>query len=384
MINLFDGKYAFLSNFYEVPLWFGGIRYPHSEGAFQAQKTLDENHRKLIATMTPGQSKREGRRVALRPDWEAVKENVMYRVCWAKFTQNPELAKLLLETGNEELVEGNTWGDRTWGKVNGEGLNLLGQILMRIRAEIRELYEAEGRTVENIIEWIRQYFKDNGTDATKAVIGISGGKDSSIVAALCVKALGKDRIVGVLMPQGEQHDIDCSRNLVNFLGIPSVTINIGDTVNTLQNEIKNANVDLTEQAVINTPARIRMTTLYAVSACVGGRVANTCNKSEDYVGYSTKFGDSAGDFSPLSDLTVTEVLKIGDILGLPYELVHKTPIDGLCGKTDEENLGFSYKILDEYINNPEILAENPELKNKIDQMHRRNLHKLNPMPIFKK
>ena len=129
---------------------------------------------------------------------------------------------------------------------------------------------------------------------------------------------------------------------------------------------------------------MRMAVLYAVSGSLGGRVANTCNLSEDYVGYATKFGDGAGDFSPLSNLTVTEILKIGDALGLPYELVHKTPIDGLCGKTDEENLGFSYKTLDEYINNPHSLDDNPQLKLKIDQMHSRNLHKLNPMPAFNK
>lgn len=237
------------------------------------------------------------------------------------------------------------------------------------------------KVIEDITEWIKKYFEENGTLDTKAVLGISGGKDSSIAAALCVKALGKDRVIGVLMPQGEQADIDCSRKLVEFLGIENYTINIGSTVNALLDEIS-ADMTLTRQAEINTPARIRMTTVYAVAACMNGRVVNTCNLSEDWIGYSTKFGDSAGDFSPLSDLTVTEVVKIGDALGLPYELVHKVPIDGLSGKTDEENFGFTYEILDKYIRGELDLADNPELKAKIDSMNARNQHKLKLMPKF--
>ena len=228
------------------------------------------------------------------------------------------------------------------------------------------------------VEWIRDFFEKNGKDCN-AVLGISGGKDSSVAAALCVKALGKDRVVGVLMPQGEQPDIDCSRMLVDFLGIENYTINIGDTVSALTAEISDK-LTFTEQAKINTPSRIRMTTLYAVAACIGGRVVNTCNLSEDWVGYSTKFGDSAGDFSPLSDLTVTEILQVGDALGLPYELVHKVPIDGLCGRTDEDNLGFTYAVLDRYIRTGEI--DDEETKALIDRKHKANLFKLQLMPSF--
>ena len=237
------------------------------------------------------------------------------------------------------------------------------------------------KTAKDVINWVKKWFEENGSPATCAVVGISGGKDSSLTAAVCVEALGKDRVIGVLMPQGEQADIAYSRLLVDTLGIKSYTINIGDTVSTFMNELSK-HIEPTQQAVINTPARIRMTTLYAVAACVGGRVANTCNLSEDWVGYSTKFGDAAGDFSPLSDLTVTEVLQIGDYLGLPKELVHKVPIDGLCGKTDEENLGFTYAELDRYIRGLTDLSDKPELKEKIDRMHRNNLHKLRLMPKF--
>ncbi|MBP0974379.1 MAG: NAD(+) synthase [Oscillospiraceae bacterium] len=236
-------------------------------------------------------------------------------------------------------------------------------------------------TLDRLVNWVKVYFEENATPETKAVIGISGGKDSSIAAAVCVKALGKDRVLGVLMPQGEQADIDCSKLLVETLGIEHKIINIGETVSTFMAELSK-HIEPTQQAIINTPARIRMTTLYAVAACVGGRVVNTCNLSEDWVGYSTKFGDAAGDFSPLSDLTVTEVLQIGELLGLPDRLVHKVPIDGLCGKTDEENLGFTYAELDRYIRGLTDLSDKPELKEKIDRMHRNNLHKLQLMPKF--
>jgi len=237
------------------------------------------------------------------------------------------------------------------------------------------------KTANDVINWVKKYFEENASPSTYAVIGISGGKDSSVAAAVCTKALGRDRVIGVLMPQGEQADISFSHLLVDTLGIKSYTVNIGDTVSTFMSEL-GKHIEPSNQAIINTPARIRMTTLYAIGACVGARVVNTCNLSEDWVGYSTKYGDAAGDFSPLSDLTVTEVLQIGDYLGLPKELVHKVPIDGLCGKTDEENLGFTYAELDRYIRGLTDLSDKPELKAKIDRMHANNLHKLRLMPKF--
>ena len=228
------------------------------------------------------------------------------------------------------------------------------------------------------VNWIKDFFNNNGPDCN-AVVGISGGKDSSIAAALCVEALGKDRVIGVLMPQGEQHDIDAAYLLVNHLGIKHFVVNIKDSVDGL---LKNMPKDLeiTPQSLQNLPPRIRMSTLYAVSQSCNGRVVNTCNLSEDWVGYSTRYGDSVGDFSPLSFLTVTEVKQIGHLLGLPEELVEKTPIDGLCGKSDEENLGFTYAELDVYIRTGEI--EDGEKKAKIDRLHRLNLFKLQLMPTF--
>ena len=239
------------------------------------------------------------------------------------------------------------------------------------------MFNAE-KVKNECIEWIRDFFENNGPGC-KAVVGISGGKDSSITAALCVEALGKDRVVGVLMPQGEQHDIDMAYLLVNHLGIEHYVINVKDAVDGVLNNMPEA-LKISEQTRINLPPRIRMAALYAVSQSVNGRVANTCNLSEDWVGYATRYGDGAGDFSPLSHLTVTEVKEIGYLLGLPKELVDKTPIDGLCGKTDEDNLGFTYAELDIYIRTGVINDESK--KERIDRMHKANLFKLQLMPSF--
>lgn len=239
------------------------------------------------------------------------------------------------------------------------------------------MFQAE-KVKNECVEWIRDFFKNNGPDCN-AVVGISGGKDSSIAAALCVEALGKDRVIGVLMPQGVQHDIDMAYLLVNTLGIRHYEVNVKDAVDSISSHFPKE-LTPTAQTVQNIPPRIRMTTLYAVSQSCNGRVCNTCNLSEDWVGYSTRYGDSVGDFSPLSHLTVTELKEIGHLLGLPKELVEKTPIDGLCGKTDEENLGFTYAELDRYIRTGEI--ENEATKALIDKKHKANLFKLQLMPAF--
>ena len=227
------------------------------------------------------------------------------------------------------------------------------------------------------VQWIRDWFAING-NGCNAVLGISGGKDSSIVAALLVEALGKDRVIGVLMPNGEQADIDKAKLLVDTLGIRHFIVNIKDAVDGLTNAIP---FELSDQSRTNLPPRIRMATLYAVSQSNNGRVANTCNLSEDWVGYSTRYGDSVGDFSPCSHLTVDEVKQIGRLLGLPAELVDKVPSDGLCGKTDEDNLGFTYAALDRYIRTGEI--DDPVSKERIDRLHRINLFKLQLMPSFR-
>ena len=229
------------------------------------------------------------------------------------------------------------------------------------------------------VEWIRKFFEENGKGCN-AVLGISGGKDSSVAAALCVEALGKDRVIGVLMPCGRQHDIDMAYLLVKHLGIKHYEVNIEDAVEGVLDNMPE-DLEITSMTRVNLPPRIRLTTLYAISQSVNGRVVNTCNLSEDWVGYSTRYGDAAGDFSPMANLTVTEVKEIGRVLGLPDVLVDKVPIDGLCGKTDEENLGFTYAELDVYIRTGEIADK--EKKEIIDRKHKANLFKLQLMPSFK-
>lgn len=235
------------------------------------------------------------------------------------------------------------------------------------------------RVKNEIVNWIRTWFDENGKGCC-AVLGISGGKDSSVAAALCAEALGKERVVGVLMPNGEQFDIDVSRALVAHLGVRSVVVNIHDAYEGMMAQLTAALGEVSPQSVQNLPPRLRMAAVYAVSQSVNGRVVNTCNLSEDWVGYSTRYGDSVGDFSPLSMLTVQEVKAVGRALGLPDCFVEKPPIDGLCGKTDEDNLGFSYATLDRYIRSG--VCENEEIRRSIDRKHAANLFKLQLMPVF--
>ena len=228
--------------------------------------------------------------------------------------------------------------------------------------------------IQHIVDEIKKYFVKNGNENTKAVIGISGGKDSTIAAALLVRALGPERVIGVKMPNGTQSDIDDAVEVCNLLGIRHFNINIGDAYNHLIADFMNTNLNVNSQIETNTPARLRMTTLYMVAAAVGGRVINTGNKSELYIGYTTKYGDLAGDFAILKDYCVREILEIGDNLDeLPTHLVHKAPGDGMSGKTDEDNTGISYDVLDAYLLD-EVVPEYDILR-KIEERHDRNIHK---------
>jgi NAD+ synthase len=213
------------------------------------------------------------------------------------------------------------------------------------------------------------------------VVGISGGKDSSIAAALCAEALGKDRVIGVLMPNGEQSDIDMAKLLVEHLGIKHYIINIKGSFDSLIGQLGEAGIEAGRDTIINLPPRLRMSTLYAVGQSCNGRVVSTCNLSEDWVGYSTRYGDSVGDFSPLSCFTTDEIRAMGRYVGLPAVLVDKVPTDGLSGMSDEEKLGFTYEVLNRYIRTGEI--DDPATKERIDSMHVRNLFKLRFMDCFK-
>lgn len=234
---------------------------------------------------------------------------------------------------------------------------------------------------DDCVQWIREYFAENGPDCN-AIIGISGGKDSSVVAALCVEALGKNRVIGILLPQGTQSDIGYAQELCAELNIENYTIDIDPAYKAIRNQVKETlNGHWSQQSATNLPARLRMSTLYACAQTLNGRVANTCNLSEDWVGYATRYGDSVGDFSPLAHFTVGEVKAIGKELGLLDILIEKPPMDGLCGKTDEENLGFTYSVLDRYIRTGDI--DDLEAKKKIDYLHKKNAFKLKEMPKFK-
>lgn len=228
--------------------------------------------------------------------------------------------------------------------------------------------------VDVIIKFIKEYFVENGNPNTKAVIGISGGKDSTIATALLVRALGADRVIGVRMPNGTQIDAADAAEVCAILGIKSYVVNVGDTYNALCADFANTGLEITPQIETNTPARLRMTTLYMVAAAVGGRVCNTGNASEKFIGYTTKYGDLAGDFALFSELTVREIYAIGDYLTeLPEHLVHKTPADGMSGKTDEDNTGIPYDAVDDFL--LEGKHPNMEIYEKMMAAHKRNTHK---------
>ena len=245
------------------------------------------------------------------------------------------------------------------------------------------------KVTKELIDWIRWWFIENG-DGCNAVIGISGGKDSTIVAALCVEALGADRVIGVMMPCGVQKDISDSIRVCEYLGIKNYTINIEGAVNATLKQMEDAGIEISNQTIVNLPPRIRMSTLYAISQSHNGRVSNNCNLSEDICGFSTRFGDSVGDFSPLSYLTTVEIIQIGDYLGLPYDLVHKVPMDGLNVNendeyiTDEDILGVRYSDIHTYARDPLALyEEDPTVFEAIRQKEEKNAFKLKPMPAYK-
>ncbi len=239
----------------------------------------------------------------------------------------------------------------------------------------------DAKTVKDAcVRWIRDWFEENGKGCN-AVLGISGGKDSSVCAALCAEALGADRVIGVTMPNGVQPDIADSFRLIDHLGIRRYNVNVGPAFDALMAEVQaQLGREASAQTRINMAPRLRMTALYAISQSNNGRVVNTCNLSEDWVGYSTRYGDAAGDFSPLGGLTVQEVVAVGKVMGLPVDLVEKTPSDGLTGLTDEDNLGFTYAVLDRYIRTG--ICEDPATKALIDRKHVMNLFKLKPIPHF--
>lgn len=244
------------------------------------------------------------------------------------------------------------------------------------------------RETDHIINWLKDKFADYGEE-TKAVIGMSGGKDSTIAAALLCQAIGPERVVGVIMPNGEMKDKKIAENICEHLNMRYYVIDIADAVNCLYQSLYNRDIDYSNPIIAtNTPARIRMTTLYAVAATCHGRVVNTCNESEEYIGWSTKYGDNAGDFSVLREYPVRWVKQIGHELVcrgvLKTEWIEKIPDDGMCGLSDEEKFGFTYEELDEYMLNKTCSSVSAVAR--IKKMNKASRHKDNinmpkPRPV---
>lgn len=246
---------------------------------------------------------------------------------------------------------------------------------------------------ETIVNWIREY--SEATNTKGYVIGISGGKDSTVVAKLLCDAVGSEKVLGVLMPNGEQKDIKDSIEVCNLLGIDYQVVNIHDSYLNIISQIEN-NVEVlypgddgsfsaktnkdheywvSKESKINIAPRLRMITLYTIAQSLGYRVCGTGNRSERYVGYTTKWGDSAADINPIAGLTCSDVIKLGDELGLPHHLVHKIPSDGLTGMSDEEKFGFTYDQLDRYITQEPTDDVPDEVIRLIDEKHKKSTHK---------
>lgn len=231
------------------------------------------------------------------------------------------------------------------------------------------------KVTNDVIEWIK--LKRQETKAKGFVIGVSGGKDSATVAALLCRAVGKENVIGVMMPNGHQPDIVDSKLVCEMLGLRAFTFNINDAYNGI---IKNLGKLENEETKINIAPRIRMTVLYAIAQEHGYLVCGTGNKSEEYIGYCTKWGDTGFDINPILNFTTDEVIEIGKYLGIPDDIILKTPNDGLSGMSDERKIGFTYKILNKYIR--EGICEDTEVKTAIDTKHRESRHKFTIQPSF--
>ena len=223
------------------------------------------------------------------------------------------------------------------------------------------------------------------TGAKKFIVGLSGGKDSSIVATLAVKIFGAENVIGVAMPNGMmgKEDVDLVASLCSELGlkygINYFNASIGEACDSILAELNSWDtIKASKDTKVNLPARLRMVTLYAFAQSLGARVICTGNLSENMVGYATIYGDHAGAYAPLADLTVQEVIQLGEWLGLDRKYTRKVPDDGLCGQTDEDKLGFTYEDLDKLIRYGD---GNSELDKKVSNLYEKNKFKLDTVQI---
>ena len=245
------------------------------------------------------------------------------------------------------------------------------------------------KETENVINFIREYYQKNNLGGV--ILGISGGKDSGVVAALFTKALGKENVIGVTMPcHSKEEDRIDAKLISDYYGFTLINMDITNTFDTFKEEVNKLGTFTEEELknrYINLKPRIKMATLYYLSALYTALnkktylVAGTSNKCELYVGYFTKGGDSVHDISPIADFTVDEVIKIGEVLEVPKKVLYKTPSDGLSGQTDEEKIGVTYKDIASYIENENNVEE--QTKQKIKKLHDNNLHKFN-IPTYRR
>lgn len=249
-------------------------------------------------------------------------------------------------------------------------------------------FNVENQT-EACINWIKDWFENDSGGAKGIILGISGGKDSTVAAELCAMAIGAENVLGVLMPDGEQLDILDSYAACESSHIHSMVVNIGDITKSFVNAIEFSNSQLNFQSRTNIAPRIRMSVLYAIGQNMNYRVCGTGNQSENVVGYFTKWGDGACDFNPLANFTTDEVVAIGDYLDIPWGLTHKVPADGLCGQTDEDNLGVTYAEINNFIKNivrpfaPYDVTDSCDKYPEVLKKYRAASHKNNPIPEFK-
>jgi NAD+ synthase len=236
------------------------------------------------------------------------------------------------------------------------------------------------KMINDLQNWIKDYVAS--AHSKGVVLGMSGGKDSLIVAKLCINALGNQNVFGVIMPNGEMKDFSDAQKTCELLEMPYTVINIADAYDSVIENTKKVLEPMQKQissvSLVNTAPRIRMTTLYSIAASLGYLVANTSNLSEAMTGYTTKWGDNVGDFAPIANFTKTEVCKMGELLGLPYDLVFKKPSNGLTGKTDEDNMGITYDELDLYIREGKI----PQNYERIQKLFNISNHKRNGIAKF--
>ena len=235
------------------------------------------------------------------------------------------------------------------------------------------------KEVQNIEKWILEYVENAHADGV--VVGNSGGKDSATVIALATKALGKDKVLTVGMPcESIKEDLNDARLVAKTFGVKMVEIDLTNTFKLLKNEInENIAIKISNEAEINIKPRLRMITLYGIAQTYGYLVLGTGNLCEAMVGYTTKWGDNAYDFNPIANFTVNEVLKIGEMLGVPDKIIHKAPNDGLGGKTDEEKMQIKYSEIAEYIENGKTDEKQME---KIEKKYLASMHKREKTPIY--